>query len=47
VLGALGLGEGAGCAIRVSLPWDAAEAAAARFIAAWAEMRGRVARRAA
>jgi cysteine desulfurase len=47
VLAAMGLGEGAGCAIRVSLPWDAAEDAPERFLAAWGEMRGRVARRAA
>ncbi len=47
VLAAMGLGEEAGCAIRVSLPWDAAEDAAERFVAAWADMRARVARRAA
>lgn len=47
VLAAMGLGADAGCAIRVSLPWDAPEDAAGRFVAAWAAMRARLARRAA
>ncbi len=36
VLEAMGLGELAGCAIRVSLPWNATEADAARFIQVYA-----------
>lgn len=47
VLAAMGLGNDAACAIRVSLPWNAAEDAAERFAAAWGAMRGRVARQAA
>ncbi len=47
VLAAMAVGEGAGCAIRVSLPWNAAEDAAERFVAAWGAMHDRVARRAA
>jgi cysteine desulfurase len=37
----------AGCAIRVSLPWNAPEDAAARFLEAYAALRARLARRAA
>jgi cysteine desulfurase len=44
VLDAMGLGEAAGCAIRVSLPWDAPEDAAERFVDAWSAMRGRLSR---
>ena len=47
VLAAMGLGERAGQAIRVSLPWNAPEDAPARFVAAWAAMREKMARRAA
>jgi cysteine desulfurase len=47
VLEAMGLGEAAGCAIRVSLPWNAAPETPERFIAAWAAMRQRLSRRAA
>ncbi|MGG5807827.1 cysteine desulfurase family protein [Falsiroseomonas sp. CW058] len=47
VLEAMGLGEHAGCAIRVSLPWNAPADAAGRFVAAWSAMRARLARRAA
>jgi cysteine desulfurase len=47
VLEAMGLGAEAGCAIRVSLPWNAPEDAAERFIAAWGSMRERLARMAA
>lgn len=47
VLTAMGFGADAGCAIRVSLPWNAPADAAERFVAAWTQMRGRVARRAA
>ncbi len=47
VLAAMGLGEQAGCAIRVSLPWDAPEDAVARFVAAWGAMRARLSQRAA
>jgi cysteine desulfurase len=47
VLAAMGLGAEAGCAIRVSLPWNAPADAAERFLAAWGAMRARVARRAA
>lgn len=42
VLAAMGLGALAGCGIRVSLPWDAAEDAPERFLAAWAAMRARL-----
>ncbi len=42
VLAAMGLGTAeAGCAIRVSLPWDAPEDAPERFVAAWSAMRAR------
>ena len=47
VLAAMGLGEAAGWAIRVSLPWNAPEDAPERFLAAWAEMRARALRAAA
>jgi cysteine desulfurase len=47
VLEAMGFGELAGCGIRVSLPWNAPEDAAERFLSAWAAMRGRLSRRAA
>jgi len=43
----MGFGEGAGCAIRVSLPWNATEAVVEPFVAAWAAMRARLSRRAA
>jgi len=42
VLAAMGLGPLAGCAIRVSLPWDAGAEAPARFLAAWTAMRERL-----
>ncbi len=44
VLAAMGLGELAGCAIRVSLPWNAPEDTAERFVAAWRAMRARLRR---
>ncbi|GIX08752.1 cysteine desulfurase family protein [Elioraea sp.] len=44
VLRAMGLGPLAGCAIRVSLPWDAPDDAPARFLAAYAAMAARLAR---
>lgn len=47
VLEAMGLGAGAACAIRVSLPWDAAEDAPEHFLEAWAAMRRRLSRAAA
>jgi len=47
VLAAMGLGDLAGRAIRVSLPWNAPDDAADRFIAAWCAMRDRVRDRAA
>jgi cysteine desulfurase len=47
VLAAMGLGKDAGCTIRVSLPWDAPDDAAERFVAAWAAMREQVRRHAA
>jgi cysteine desulfurase len=47
VLQAMGFGEDAGCGIRVSLPWNAPEDAAERFLVAWAAMRDRLSRRAA
>jgi cysteine desulfurase len=47
VLEAMGLGELAGCGIRISLPWNAPEDAPERFLAAWAAMRERLSRRAA
>ena len=39
VLAAMGLGTLAGCAIRVSLPWNAPADAADRFLVAWQAMR--------
>lgn len=47
VLAAMGCGAEAGCAIRVSLPWDAPGDAAERFVHAWSAMRARLSRRAA
>lgn len=47
VLAAMGLGGLAGCAVRVSLPWNAAAEDAERFIATYLEMAGRLLRRAA
>ncbi len=47
VLAAMGLGAEAGCTIRVSLPWNAPEDAAERFVAAWGAMRERMRRQAA
>jgi cysteine desulfurase len=47
VLAAMGLAEDAGCAIRVSLPWNAPDDAAERFVAAWSAMRARLSRNAA
>ncbi len=47
VLQAMGLGDDAGCGIRVSLPWNAPADAAERFLRAWAAMRDRLSRRAA
>ena len=47
VLAAMGLGASAGCAIRVSLPWDVPEDAPERFVLAWSAMRARLSRRAA
>jgi cysteine desulfurase len=47
VLAAMGLGGDAGCTIRVSLPWNAPDDAAERFVTAWAAMRQRVRRQAA
>jgi len=44
VLAAMGLGEAAGQAIRVSLPWNAPGDAADRFLAAWSAMRARLSR---
>lgn len=44
VLAAMGLGEKAGQAIRVSLPWNAPDDAAERFVAAWRAMRERLVR---
>lgn len=46
VLRAMGLGPLASSAIRVSLPWDAADDAPARFLAAYAAMAARLASRA-
>lgn len=46
VLEAMGFGELAGCGIRVSLPWNAPDDAAPRFLAAWAAMRQRLSSRA-
>ncbi|MCB4825101.1 cysteine desulfurase family protein [Roseicella aerolata] len=47
VLAAMGLGEAAGCGIRMSLPWNAPEDAAERFLSAWAAMQARLSQRAA
>jgi cysteine desulfurase len=47
VLAAMGLGGLAGQGIRVSLPWNAPEDAARRFLAAWSAMRDRLSRPAA
>jgi cysteine desulfurase len=47
VLAAMGLGPLAGQAIRVSLPWTATEAEADAFLAAYAAMAARLARKAA
>ncbi|MEO3474104.1 aminotransferase class V-fold PLP-dependent enzyme [Roseomonas sp. CAU 1739] len=47
VLAAMGFGADAACAIRVSLPWNAPDDAAERFVAAWKAMRDRLVRRAA
>jgi cysteine desulfurase len=47
VLDAMGLGDLAGQAIRVSLPWNATMADAAAFATAYADMADRLARRAA
>lgn len=47
VLAAMGLGELASCAIRVSLPWNAPPEAAERFLDAWRAMRARLSRAAA
>jgi cysteine desulfurase len=44
VLAAMGLRDRAGCAIRVSLPWNAPDDAAERFVAAWSAMRDRLSR---
>jgi cysteine desulfurase len=47
VLSAMGLGALAGCAVRVSLPWNATAEDADRLNAAYLEMAGRLLRRAA
>ncbi|MCO6417642.1 aminotransferase class V-fold PLP-dependent enzyme [Siccirubricoccus sp. KC 17139] len=47
VLAAMGFGELAGCGIRVSLPWNAPEDAAERFLEAWSAMRRRLSKSAA
>jgi cysteine desulfurase len=47
VLDAMGLGQFAGEAIRVSLPWNASEADIAAFIAAYQGMAARLSRHAA
>lgn len=44
VLAAMGFGESAACGIRVSLPWNAPEDTATRFLAAWRAMRDRLSR---
>jgi cysteine desulfurase len=46
VLAAMGLAELAGCAIRVSLPWNATEAEIDSFIASYTAMAGRLAQKA-
>ncbi len=45
VLDAMGFGADAGCGIRVSLPWNAPDDAAERFLAAWRAMRDRLSSR--
>ncbi|MFC0409142.1 cysteine desulfurase family protein [Roseomonas elaeocarpi] len=45
VLAAMGLGEAAGCAIRVSLPWNTPDDAPERFAQAYAAMRGTLSQR--
>ena len=45
VLAAMGYGADAGCAIRVSLPWNAGAETVARFLGAWGRMRERLAAR--
>jgi cysteine desulfurase len=45
VLAAMGFGADAGCAIRVSLPWNAGVETVAQFLAAWGRMRERLAAR--
>lgn len=47
VLAAMGFGAEAGSAIRVSLPWNAPDDTAKRFVQAWSAMRSRLSRRAA
>ncbi len=47
VLAAMGFEAMAGCGIRVSLPWNAPEDAAERFLDAWAAMRRRLSQSAA
>jgi cysteine desulfurase len=44
VLAAMGLGADAACAIRVSLPWNAPDDTAERFVSAWSAMRDRLSR---
>jgi len=44
---AMGWGDLAGCAIRVSLPWNVAAADIELFLDAWSAMRARLSRRAA
>ncbi|MBR0655957.1 cysteine desulfurase family protein [Plastoroseomonas arctica] len=44
VLEAMGFGALAGCAIRVSLPWNATAADVEGFVDAWAAMRARISR---
>ena len=41
VLATMGLGAEAGCAIRVSLPWNTPDDAVERFVSAWAALRAR------
>jgi cysteine desulfurase len=45
VLEAMGYGPLAGCALRVSLPWNATAQAVPRFLEAWGAMRERLSRR--
>lgn len=45
VLDAMGFGADAACGIRVSLPWNAPEDAAERFLRAWRAMRDRLSSR--